>query len=572
MRENERRDNELAERIADSLRESEVLAPDFEARLMARARAEVARRQAIGSRRGWWFTARVFVASPLTTLAMAAGIAVIAAASTLGVARRGPVPLSARSDAVEFVRFVLVDSTARSVAIVGDFNGWRSDRTPLVAAPKPGVWSVSVPLSPGRHEYAFIVDGERWVVDPASIASSDEFGTESSVLLVAPARGGGRRVVIRWGRAARRVLPLLCVPHAAWAQRVSSSLDIGGAAMRYADSLSANGGSLSPALAIEWPRGTLGGAATFSHFPSGWSSQAAMNASVFSRTAGLLVGELAATAGGSAHQDGTHTGQGLGSARAHLMADRSGAWLGGGSGRTWDGADWRSVIAGEIGAWMKAGDATLVASSTPTAVDDSVRYTDSQLSARWSGSSIELGAEIRRSSRCDRRHHRRIWATLGQHCRSFVARPRVGVILSGGTYPIDLTQGFPGGRFLTFSMRIRSSPPRVNDPHESNGGVSRRTPSEPVPTFRALPPSRGLVIIEVTMTGARSVEVSGDFTLWKPVRLTPSPGGVWRVSLPMVRGTHQINLRVNGDQWIVPPGLTPITDEFGGVVGLLVVE
>jgi hypothetical protein len=190
MRDKDMRDNELAARIAGPLRESDVLPPDFEARLMAKARAEIARRQATGPRRGWWLTARVFVASPLTTLAMAAGIAVVAASSTLGVVRRGPAPLSARPDTVEFVRFVLVDSTARSVSIVGDFNGWRSDRTPLVAAPKPGIWSVSVPLSPGRHEYAFIVDGKRWVVDPASVASSDEFGTESSVLLVAPARIG----------------------------------------------------------------------------------------------------------------------------------------------------------------------------------------------------------------------------------------------------------------------------------------------------------------------------------------------------------------------------------------------
>ncbi len=190
MRENEMRDNELAERIAGSLRESEVLAPDFEARLMAKARADVARRRATRPGRGWWLTARVFVVSPLTTLAMAAGIAVVAAGSTLGIARPGPTPLSARSDTVEYVRFVLVDSTARSVSVVGDFNGWRPDGTPLVAAPKPGVWSVSLRLAPGRHEYAFIVDGKRWVVDPASIASSDEFGTESSVLLVAPARVG----------------------------------------------------------------------------------------------------------------------------------------------------------------------------------------------------------------------------------------------------------------------------------------------------------------------------------------------------------------------------------------------
>jgi 1,4-alpha-glucan branching enzyme len=91
-------------------------------------------------------------------------------------------------------------------------------------------------------------------------------------------------------------------------------------------------------------------------------------------------------------------------------------------------------------------------------------------------------------------------------------------------------------------------------------------------TFRALPPSRGVVVIEVTMPGARSVEVSGDFTLWKPVRLTRSSDGVWRISLPMGRGTHQINLRVNGERWVVPPGLPPITDEFGSAVGLLVVE
>lgn len=191
MRENDPSQNEIAERIARPLRDSEVLAPDFEARLMAQARAEAARRRATGVRRNWWLTARVFAASPLTTLAMAAGIAIIAAAATLVIDRRVQVgTVGTRSDTVEFVRFVLVDSTARSVSVVGDFNGWRRDQTPLNAASKPGVWSVSLPLSPGRHEYAFIVDGKRWVIDPASIASSDEFGTESSVLLVAPTRIG----------------------------------------------------------------------------------------------------------------------------------------------------------------------------------------------------------------------------------------------------------------------------------------------------------------------------------------------------------------------------------------------
>jgi 1,4-alpha-glucan branching enzyme len=121
---------------------------------------------------------------------MAAGIALMAVASTLVMARRGEPTITARRDTVEFVRFVLVDSAARSVSVVGDFNGWRRGETPLSAGSKAGVWTVSLPLPPGRHEYAFIVDGQRWVIDPASVASSDEFGTESSVVLVAPPRIG----------------------------------------------------------------------------------------------------------------------------------------------------------------------------------------------------------------------------------------------------------------------------------------------------------------------------------------------------------------------------------------------
>jgi hypothetical protein len=352
-------------------------------------------------------------------------------------------------------------------------------------------------------------------------------------------------------------------------------LDIGGAAMRYADSLTANGGSLSPALAIEWPRGSIGGAATFSHFASGWSSQGAMNGSVFSHAAGLLVAELAGTAGGSAHQDGTRTGQALGTARGHLMSDRSGAWVGGGAGKTWDGDGWRNVINGELGAWMKAGAATLVASTTPTSVDDTVRYTDSQLSAHWSESDIEVGAEVGFRAGATGT----IVGGSGRRWGSVAATkwlaPRVGVVLSGGTYPIDLTQGFPGGRFVTLSVRFRSTPTT-----SASGGPSDRRDTapgtagdkEPAMTFQALPTTGGQVQLTVTASGVRSVEVSGDFTGWKPVLLTGGTGGKWVVSLPIARGTHQINVRLNGERWMVPSGLTPITDEFGGSVGLLVIE
>jgi hypothetical protein len=152
--------------------------------------------------------------------------------------------------------------------------------------------------------------------------------------------------------------------------------------------------------------------------------------------------------------------------------------------------------------------------------------------------------------------------------------PRIGLVLSGGTYPIDLTQGFPGGRFLTASVRVRSTPARpvINDGTGSN--TAARPKGELAMTFKAEPRPRGLVLLEVVVPGpeVRLVEVSGDFTGWMPVRLSRAGNRRWSTELPISHGTHQNIVRVNGERWTVPPGLTPISDEFGGVAGLLVIE
>jgi hypothetical protein len=68
------------------------------------------------------------------------------------------------------------------------------------------------------------------------------------------------------------------------------------------------------------------------------------------------------------------------------------------------------------------------------------------------------------------------------------------------------------------------------------------------------------------------VEVSGDFTEWVPMKLTSAGEGNWTLTLPVAPGHYQMNLRIDGGRWIVPPGLVPMVDEFGGAVGLLIVE
>jgi hypothetical protein len=188
------KDAEFAERIAAPLRAPEHVHQSFEKRLMQKVRAEGSALypQAVNPSRPWWRTEREFRIAPLTGLALAAGIAGIIAVSGIAIGSRisrvAPATASAGAtavrDTVQVVRFVFVDAGAKQVELVGDFNEWAKGATQLSHSGAPGVWTVSVPLSPGRHEYAFIINGSRWVADPFAPKSSDDFGTESSVIRV----------------------------------------------------------------------------------------------------------------------------------------------------------------------------------------------------------------------------------------------------------------------------------------------------------------------------------------------------------------------------------------------------
>ena len=79
-----------------------------------------------------------------------------------------------------FVHFRLDAPTASEVRLAGSFTGWEP-RYALHPAGE-GSWSVLIPLHPGVHDYAFVVDGQEWVADPAAPAVDDGFGGENSRL------------------------------------------------------------------------------------------------------------------------------------------------------------------------------------------------------------------------------------------------------------------------------------------------------------------------------------------------------------------------------------------------------
>jgi len=167
------------EMIVQELQQPVRLDESFERRVMVRVRRLHAERRS----RGWIAIASRLTHRPGWAAALAASVV---AAVTLGVIRSRPHDLPAAGAAtLEPVQFVLVAPTARSVAVIGDFNDWGLNDSALVATNHEGVWSVTAPVPAGVHRYAFVVNGEQWVADPSAPRSAgDDFGRPSSALVV----------------------------------------------------------------------------------------------------------------------------------------------------------------------------------------------------------------------------------------------------------------------------------------------------------------------------------------------------------------------------------------------------
>lgn len=386
-------------------------------------------------------------------------------------------------------------------------------------------------------------------------------------------------------RRAIRPLPLavaifLAAPRGARAQRLSATLDAGAAAVRYADSLDVSTATLTPAFDFITPSTTLSGAGTFAQGGGGvWSLQGQLAGSAFTPPLGSVRAELVGSTGGSAHEDGTRTGELLASARLHFVKRAWGMWAGGGGGRTWDGDVWRGMLVGDAGIWARAGLGIFVLTAAPAVVDDTIRYTDAELSTRWVASRLELDGVV--GARAGHglptvAGSKRAWGSVSA---TFWLGEHLALVAGGGSYPVDFTQGYPGGRFIQAGIRMAvgrrngtaSSTGARRDDADRAARNDRASSASPIASFGVERVAGDQSTLRMRAPEARTVEISGDFTNWEPVPLTRGADGWWTVTLPITPGTHQMNVRLDDSAWVVPPGLMTVTDE-SGTSGLLVIS
>jgi hypothetical protein len=336
---------------------------------------------------------------------------------------------------------------------------------------------------------------------------------------------------------------------AAGAQGVS--IRLGAVRATYADSITGTAAAIG--IHGVYERGALRAGADFTQAwfanAAGASTQAGANAALFRQFSPTSGAGVRAAGGLNLLEGGVTAGSAAADLFGALLRGRwlAAASLAGGGVRTVDGVT-HPVATASLLVRRELGLVTLETRAAATSSGAS-RFADLSLGAELERGRLKLGGTLGRR-----------WGDFGgayypQVHAELALVPAATLEASAGSYPRDLT-GFTSGRFVNVGIRMRVAQPR-------------RAPGGAVHTERA---GTGATRVTFTVVGAQSVAIAGEWNEWQPAELVAVAPGRWQAVLPVVRGAFRFALVVNGERWIVPPGVPKMPDGFGGEVGVLVID
>ncbi len=343
--------------------------------------------------------------------------------------------------------------------------------------------------------------------------------------------------------------------------------------VRYDGFLASFAASLSPTIRWAHPRGRgfVSVRATYLQFQSGRHSvDGSANGAWFTPLARNWRGELGLAAGASDYASIASFNHVEAEARLHLMDGDHGGWVGGTLGRSSFGAGPRPVTVVAMGMWLLRADKTMFVSIDRSFVGDTV-YTDLKSSARWGRSQVVLEGVI----------GARVWShgggrgVFGEGTATLHLGPQAALVFSAGRYPTDAVTGSIAGRYVTAAVRLGTmsvrkpvSPTLPVNPRASGSDGSAAAETR----LEILARLDDDVRLTLYAPGATTVEISGDFTDWRPVPLSRNPGSddAWWATFRIPRGMHRINVRRDGGPWMAPGGTTRSTDDYDGEVGVFI--
>jgi hypothetical protein len=265
-----------------------------------------------------------------------------------------------------------------------------------------------------------------------------------------------------------------------------------------------------------------------------------------------LAGGTRVTASASVLEGGVAAWSGGAEALLALLGRRwlAGVTVSGGGVRTIAAVS-HPVAGGALSLRREVGPLALEARAAATR-SGATAYVDATAGAEARWGRVTIGAAAGRR-----------WGDLADPLLQVHAELRAGRRLTleaaAGTYPRDLT-GFTRGRFVNVGVRVplvRGAVPGGGD----GRGVEIRPGSNGEPTR-----------VVFALDGAARVDIVGEWNAWTPAPLTRVAAGRWQALLPLGRGAWRFSLVVDGERWVVPAGVPRLPDDFGGEVGVLVID
>jgi hypothetical protein len=376
--------------------------------------------------------------------------------------------------------------------------------------------------------------------------------------------------------AALAATACLGAPIRSVAAQTTGRVDLGVSAVEYEGFLASGAAFLNPAIHYDAPSLTLGAQGSLLLFESGSHIlQGALAGAWATPRAGRWRGELSGSGGVNSYVTSDSGfpayGHALGRVRVHYGAPLAGAWLGGATGRSFFGAAGATPVEVAVGAWAVRHRVAGGATATGTWLADTA-YLDVVGSLRWVHTLFTASGSA----------GFRTWSDgggSGVYGEASIEVPlwkRLALLLAGGRYPSDPVRGVVAASYVSAGVRVTAfgTTPDAQAAFDAYRRQLEFT-TEASPTHPRLELGEEAVdgrSLRIVVPGAVSVEVAGDFTDWEPVPLSHRYGDTWEIRLPLRPGVHRLNVRVDGQRWVVPQGLRSEEDEYGGRVGILVVS
>jgi hypothetical protein len=386
---------------------------------------------------------------------------------------------------------------------------------------------------------------------------------------------------------------VLCLAFSAWAApaaaQLAGTLDMGAGTYRPDRAIPGGIASIVPSLRYRRGPVELSAIGVYSDAPAGrWNFQGGTAASIRTPTFGILQLEAMGQAEWTSHYQVRGTTLFSGGVRAYLTPGSGArAWVGRHQGQASALGTRRPLRRSEFGGSARLGAVHLEFSVANTTVDrallfgqldpredtlasgplpagesrvERVALTDAVLSGRWRIQSLDFDASLGR-----RFSHNTAETTIWGLSASRSIAPSLALVAAAGRAGSDPVTSVPGAQYFALGLRLKVGSP-VLAPLPA---AVARTTTAPFQIGPAVAAGREIVIQAVD---ARSVELAGDFTDWKPVALQRWGEDGWRALLPISPGLHRLAIRIDGGAWRAPAGTRPIASEFGGEVAEVIVE